>query len=89
MREASEHGAGYSSVSVVDLIGLMVQIIISRRNYKNGNTVETYTGEKIQPLGTCSVEVKYKNEDAILPLLVIKGNGPNLLGPNWLSYATW
>ena len=48
--------------------------------------LRTYTGEKIQPLGSCSVEVKYKEEGAILPLLVIKGNGPNLFGRNWLQY---
>ena len=48
--------------------------------------LRTYTGKKIQPLGSCSVEVKYNNKGAILPLLVIKGNGPNLLGCNWLPY---
>ena len=32
------------------------------------------------------MEVKYKEEGAILPLLVIKGNCPNLFGRNWLQY---
>ena len=32
------------------------------------------------------MEVKYNNKGAILPLLIIKGNGPNLLGRNWLPY---
>ena len=42
--------------------------------------------KKIQPLGSCSVEVKYNGKGAILPLLVIKVNGPNLLGRNCLPY---
>ena len=41
--------------------------------------------EVSKSLGSCSVEVKYKG--AILPLLVIKGNGPNLFGRNWLQYV--
>ena len=53
---------------------------------KMATILRTYTGEKIQPLGSCSVEVKYNNKGATLPLLVIKGNGPNLLGRNWLPY---
>ena len=53
---------------------------------KMATILRTYTGEKIQPLGSCSMEVKYNNKGAILPLLVIKWNGPNLLGCNWLPY---
>ena len=53
---------------------------------KTATILRTYTGEKIQPLGSCSVEVKYKDEGTILPLLVIKGNSSNLLGCNWLPY---
>ena len=29
--------------------------------------------------------VNYENQEAVLPLLVIKGNGPNLIGRNWLQ----
>ena len=32
------------------------------------------------------MEVKNKEEGAILPLLVINGNGPNLFGHDWLLY---
>ena len=61
--------------------------LYSKKKLQKMTTIlRTYTGEKIQPLGSCSVEVKYKEEGAILPLLVIKGNGPNLFGRNWLQY---
>ena len=61
--------------------------LYSKKKLQKATTIlRTYTGEKIQPLGSCSVEVKYKEEGAILPLLVIKGNSPNLFGRNWLQY---
>ena len=36
-------------------------------------------------LGTVDVVVKYGDQTAILPLLVVKGEGPSLLGRNWLA----
>ena len=62
----------------------MVYVIFQEEIGKDN--FRTYTGEKICPLGSCSVEVKYNDKGAILPLLVIKGNGPNLLGHNWLPH---
>ena len=45
----------------------------------------TYTGEKITVLGKLIVEVKYGKQHKQLPLYVVKGNGPSLLGRNWLT----
>ena len=62
--------------------------LYSKKKLQRTTTIlRTYTGEKIQPLGSCNVEVKYKEESAILPLLVIKGNSPNLFGRNGLQYT--
>ena len=36
-------------------------------------------------LGTVDVVVKYGDQTATLPLLVVKGEGPSLLGRNWLG----
>ena len=36
-------------------------------------------------LGETEVSVKYKNQEAKLPLAVVKGRGPSLLGRNWLK----
>ena len=49
-------------------------------------TLTTYTGEKISPLGTVDVKVSYQLQSATLPLLVVPGKGPNLLGRNWLEH---
>jgi hypothetical protein len=35
--------------------------------------------------GIVSVPIKYGNQEAILPALVIRGDGPNLFGRDWLK----
>ena len=47
--------------------------------------LKTYTGEKLELEGQAMVQVKYHDQEAKLPLLVIKGTGPSLLGRNWLQ----
>ena len=47
--------------------------------------LRTYTGEEIRVLGCINVKVQSKEQEAHLPLLVVKGNGPSLLGRNWLT----
>lgn len=44
----------------------------------------TYTGEALQVRGVAMVEVKFKNQVETLPLKVVKGTGPSLLGRDWL-----
>ena len=44
----------------------------------------TYTGEKISVLGKLIVDVKYGKQHKQLPLYVVDGNGPSLMGRNWL-----
>ena len=46
---------------------------------------DTYTEEQVDVLGHVEMPVNYENQEAVLPLLVIKGNGPNLIGRNWLQ----
>ena len=72
--------------------------IISERTYeqlrKNGAPslesyvikLRTYTGEQLSVLGTLSVPVTYQDQHIKdLDLLVVKGDGPNLFGQNWLD----
>ena len=46
--------------------------------------LKTYTGERIQVRGCAQVRDGYKGQRAELPLLVVGGRGPSLLGRNWL-----
>lgn len=46
--------------------------------------LRTYTGERIKVLGKSSVEVNFGDQCAQLELLVVEGNGPSLVGRDWL-----
>ena len=48
--------------------------------------LRTYSGEQIAVLGCLQVNVEYNGQKAIVPLLVVRGSGPSLLGRDWLSY---
>nr|XP_061834657.1 uncharacterized protein K02A2.6-like [Nerophis lumbriciformis] len=45
----------------------------------------TYTKYKVGVLGKLNVQVNYRGQAKQLPLLVVKGEGPNLMGRNWLK----
>ncbi|KAJ8019091.1 hypothetical protein HOLleu_42544 [Holothuria leucospilota] len=47
--------------------------------------LKTVTGQKIDLCGTISVKVEYNHQKCVLPLMVIKGNSPSLMGRDWLS----
>ena len=47
--------------------------------------LHTYTGKPLAAVGTSAVVVVYKGQKHHLCLLVEKGNGPTLLGRDWLS----
>ena len=46
--------------------------------------LRTYSGEALHLLGQCEVLVQYEDENVQLPLIVVEGSGPPLLGRNWL-----
>uniref|UniRef100_A0A803JEW5 Gypsy retrotransposon integrase-like protein 1 n=1 Tax=Xenopus tropicalis TaxID=8364 RepID=A0A803JEW5_XENTR len=46
----------------------------------------SYTGEKIPVLGEILAPVTYEGQSLTLPLVVVKGNRPTLLGRNWLKH---
>ena len=45
----------------------------------------TYTGEKVHVYGEALLSVCYEDQRIKLPILVIKGEGPPLIGRNWLN----
>ena len=47
--------------------------------------LHTYTKESIEVLGSIPVEVTYKRQKKSLSLLVVAGEGPSLLGRDWLA----
>ena len=55
---------------------------------KTETVLHTYTGEKVKPRGSLDVMVSYENKEYKLPLLIVQGHGPALLGRNWLNKIT-
>ena len=51
--------------------------------------MKTYTGELVKPGEVRTVEVCYKGQKCQLPVTVIEGNVPTLLGRDWLSKLRW
>lgn len=49
----------------------------------SGISLHSYSGESIPVVGTIVVVVNYGGQVATLPLLVVKGDGPSLVGRNW------
>ena len=48
---------------------------------------KTYTNEPMKVSGTLNGEVQYEDQFKKLVLLITAGNGPNLLGRNWLNHT--
>ena len=44
-----------------------------------------YAGHSIKVIGEAEVNVCHNGQQATLPLVVVKGAGPSLLGRNWLN----
>lgn len=47
--------------------------------------LKTYTGEVVQVLGEAKATVMYGKQTQQLVVYVVNGNGPNLMGRDWLS----
>ena len=47
--------------------------------------MHAYTGDPIQVCGQFHLHARYKSNSATLPLNVVAGAGPSILGRNWLS----
>lgn len=47
--------------------------------------LRTYLGEPIPVVGQCTVKVVCNSQTKNLPLVIVKGEGPSLMGRDWLS----
>ena len=48
--------------------------------------LRTHTGEVMPIVGMAEIDVEYKGQKQCMSLLVVPGNGPSLLGRNWLRH---
>ena len=52
--------------------------------HQSSTSLKTYTGEPIKVRGRAEVQVDYNDQTLQLPIIVVEGSGPTLLGRNWL-----
>ena len=74
-------GASLSVMSLSTFRGLWPQ----RELLSSSVILRTYSGEKIPVKGRVDVVVNYENQKFELPLYVVDGGGPTLLGRNWIK----
>ena len=73
-------GASASIISNETYIRLWQRPLLQASQCK----LRTYTGEVLEVRGILTVDVTYADQTRTLPLLVVAGNGPSLLGRDWL-----
>ena len=79
-------GAAASVISEVTYKTLWKEKCSERPPLKHTNALfRTYTGERLRILGRISVQVRYQKQEATRGLLVIGGDGPSLLGRDWIG----
>ena len=79
-------GAAASDISEVTYKTLWNRKCNERPPLKHTNVfLRTYTGERLRILGRIAVQVRYQKQEANLSLLVIGGDGPSLLGRDWIG----
>ena len=53
---------------------------------KSTVVLHTHTDQPLDVTSSMEDEIKYKSQQAQIPLLVVVSKGPNLLGRNWLCH---
>ena len=72
-------GAAVSIVSECTYRGLRSVTLKKSRVF-----LRTYSAEPLVVLGEADVEVQYKGQPLKLRLIVVKGDGPSLMGREWI-----
>ena len=79
-------GASVSLISKDTYDKLWPNLTTAPAIQKSDILLRTYTGEHLDVVGSISVDVHYKEQIAHLPLTVVAGRGPSLLGRDWLQH---
>ena len=74
-----------AAVSVIS--SEMCQELLPHLNLRQSKLLlKTYTGEPLSLEGEANVHISYQGQQVTLPLVVVAGSGPALLGRNWLQH---
>ena len=72
-------GGAMSAVSEKTRQKLFPKLQLEKSNVR----LRTYTGERLTVHGEAMVNVEYRGQKKLLPLLIVDGDGPSLMGRNW------
>ena len=78
------HGDRHQSSSITNQRSHIFTFVV-REKPTPAVTVRTYLWEELELVGETRVRVHYGQQEEALNLLVVKGNGPNLLSRDWLA----
>ena len=81
---ATYSAAWYSCCSFVDLREDIQLIVTWAALSQSAKVLTTYTGDQIPLVGEKKVEVSYGTQRDKLNMYVVKGDGPNFFGREWL-----
>ena len=73
-------GAAVTLISLVTFNRHFPQMTLSPSSAR----LSTYTGQKISVCGEIKVKVRYGQQVRVCTLIVVEGDGPNLVGRDWL-----
>ena len=73
-------GESLTVVTQKDFEGITKGAVPLQKCFKH---LQTYTGEIVAVVGDCNVKVNYGEQKAKLPLVLVEGEEPTLLGINW------
>jgi hypothetical protein len=76
-----DSGSGFSILNERIFEKFWNQDMLSKDNIK----IKLWTNQQLKIMGSLLVDVVYGNHTARLPLLIVKGDGPCLLGRGWFS----
>ena len=79
-------GASVSLISKDTYDKLWSNLTTAPAIQKSDILLRTYTGKHLDVVGSISVDVHYKEQTVHLPLTVVAGRGPSLLGRDWLQH---
>ena len=73
------------AVSVMSLVSYRRFVNDAEELQVSNLTLKTYTGELVKPEGVGMLDVKYEGQRHSLPVTLVNGNVPNLIGRDWLG----
>ena len=79
-----------TGITVTVISKITFSTLKNRPALQNSNTkLHTYSGDSLMILESMEVGIVYKGQHYVLPVIVVAGKGPNLLGRNWLNIIKW